>query len=76
MPVPDDVPVLSFSPRLRCEHLGNNVRPNWEDRVAVSLFRSPKDLGSIARIPLVAIGTDKDYIMLKRVSFSFGRSPR
>ena len=32
---PDDVPVPSFGPRLRCErcgHLGADARPNWSDR--------------------------------------------
>jgi hypothetical protein len=31
---PDDLPVPSFSPRLRCErcgHLGADARPNWQD---------------------------------------------
>ena len=37
----DDVPVPSFSPRLRCEvcgHLGADARPNWNERVAACLF--------------------------------------
>jgi hypothetical protein len=31
---PDDLPVPSFGPRLRCEccgHLGADVRPNWNE---------------------------------------------
>jgi hypothetical protein len=32
---PDDVPVPSFGPRMRCEvcgHVGADVRPNWSER--------------------------------------------
>jgi hypothetical protein len=38
---PDDVPVPSFGPRLRCErcgHLGADARPNWQERAAVGAF--------------------------------------
>jgi hypothetical protein len=38
---PDDVPVPSFGPRLRCErcgHLGADARPNWAERAPRPLF--------------------------------------
>lgn len=41
---PDDLPVPSFGPRLRCErcgHLSADARPNWNERAPVNLFGSP-----------------------------------
>jgi hypothetical protein len=34
--LPDDVPVPSFGPRMRCNkcgHLGSTARPNWIERL-------------------------------------------
>jgi hypothetical protein len=45
---PDDLPVPSFGPRLRCEvcgHCGADARPNWQERAEQSLFGPNKVAG-------------------------------
>jgi hypothetical protein len=43
---PDDIPVPSFGPRMRCErcgHVGADARPNWSERTANGVSRSASD---------------------------------
>jgi hypothetical protein len=52
---PDDLPVPSFGPRLRCDrcgHLGADARPNWGDRApagALIARDAPKNVMKVRR---------------------------